>query len=127
MNDITLVPIGRIHTPWQTLADCPHNVRQSEQTATIELYPQYAAGLTALKAREIDLLYWFDQAPRDVLESINPHDQQLKGVFAMRSPHRPNPIALARVEVLAIEGNRLTVSALDCLDGTLLLDIKPAY
>ena len=127
MTAITLEPIGRIHTPWKSLQDCPHNVLQSEQTATIEVFPEYAAGLTALQAKQIDLLYWFDQAPRDVLESINPHDQQLKGVFAMRSPHRPNPIALSRVPLFFINSNTLTVGALDCLDGTLLLDIKPAF
>ncbi len=122
---IRLVPIGTIRTPWKTLDDCPSGPGRAETPARLEILPEYAEGLHALKAEELDLLYWFDRAPRDVLRSVSPHDGSERGVFAMRSPHRPNPVALSRVPLLAIEGNTLVVGALDCLDGTALIDIKP--
>ncbi|MFE3838824.1 TrmO family methyltransferase domain-containing protein [Pseudogemmobacter sonorensis] len=73
----------------------------------------------------MDLLYWFDRAPREVFRSVSPHDGVERGVFAMRSPHRPNPVALSRVPLIGVEGHILVVGPLDCLDGTALLDIKP--
>lgn len=127
MSEIVLTPIGRIHTPWKTLEDCPRGPGRAEGHARVEVLPEYAEGLYALNAAELDLLYWFDRAPRDVLQSVRPHDGVLCGVFAMRSPHRPNPVALSRVPLIAIEGNSLIVGALDCLDGTALIDIKPVF
>lgn len=120
-----LRPIGHIRTPWKTLEECPSGPGQREAGARLEILPEYAEGLYALAAVELDLLYWFDRAPRDLLRSVSPHDGALRGVFAMRSPHRPNPVALSRVPLIGIEGNTLVVGALDCLDGTALLDIKP--
>ncbi|NVK46329.1 MAG: tRNA (N6-threonylcarbamoyladenosine(37)-N6)-methyltransferase TrmO [Rhodobacteraceae bacterium] len=124
MTEMTLTPIGRIHTPYKTLADCP-SAPSPEQEARIEIDPAFAPGLKGLSASEVDVLYWFDQAPRDVLHSVRPHDGVHCGVFAMRSPHRPNPIALSRVRVLSVDETGLTVSGMDCLDGTLLVDLKP--
>ncbi|WP_460275511.1 tRNA (N6-threonylcarbamoyladenosine(37)-N6)-methyltransferase TrmO [Celeribacter sp. ULVN23_4] len=123
--DITLTPIGQIRTPYKTLSDFPKGPGRAGQEARIELDPQYVPGLKGLKASEVDVLYWFDRAPRDVLQSVRPHDGVHCGVFAMRSPHRPNPIALSRVKVLAIEEEALLVAGLDCLDGTALIDLKP--
>ncbi|MCA8909996.1 MAG: SAM-dependent methyltransferase [Rhodospirillaceae bacterium] len=131
-DEIRLTPIGRIRTPFQTLAECPKWPNPDGPPARIELQEQYLPGLLGLTERagqttgEIDVLYWFDRAPRDLLISTRPHDGITRGVFAMRSPHRPNPIAVSRVPLFSIDGNVLTVGALDCLDGTLLLDIKPA-
>ncbi|SFA43644.1 tRNA-Thr(GGU) m(6)t(6)A37 methyltransferase TsaA [Paracoccus halophilus] len=122
---ILLQPIGQIRTPWKTLADCPSGPGRVEAEARLEILPEYAEGLHALASAELDLLYWFDRAPRDVLRSVSPHDGVERGVFAMRSPHRPNPVALSRVPLIAVEGNTLVVGALDCLDGTALFDIKP--
>lgn len=126
MNAIVLKPIGTIHTPWTTLEACPKGPGRAEGHARLEILPEYADGLHGLTASELDLLYWFDRAPRDVLRSVRPHDGVFCGVFAMRSPHRPNPVALSRVPLIKIEGNTLIVGALDCLDGTPLIDIKPA-
>lgn len=122
---ILLRPIGHIRTPWKTLAECPSGPGRGNGTARLEILPDYADGLHALAVPELDLLYWFDRAPRDLLRSVSPHDGSERGVFAMRSPHRPNPVALSRVPLIAVEGNTLVVGALDCLDGTVLLDIKP--
>lgn len=122
---ILLRPIGYIRTPWKTLEECPRGPGLAEATARLEILPDYAEALYGLGAAELDLLYWFDLAPRDVLRSVSPHDGALRGVFAMRSPHRPNPVALSRVPLIAVEGSSLLVGALDCLDGTALIDIKP--
>lgn len=124
---ILLRPIGRIRTPWKTLADCPSGPGRGREEAHLEILPEYAEGLHALAAPELDLLYWFDRASRDVLRSVSPHDDVERGVFAMRSPHRPNPVALSRVPLIAVEGRILVVGSLDCLDGTALLDIKPVF
>lgn len=124
-SQMMLRPIGHIRTPWQTLDDCPGGPGRDGGTARLDILPEYAEGLFALEAPELDLLYWFDRAPRDVLRSVSPHDEAERGVFAMRSPHRPNPVALSRVPLIAVEGNTLVVGALDCLDGTALIDIKP--
>jgi len=123
--EMRLSPIGHIRTPWKTLDECPRGPGRVDGSARLELLPDYAEGLHTLTATELDILYWFDRAPRDVLRSVSPHDGQLRGVFAMRSPHRPNPVALSRVPLIAVEGNTLVVGALDCLDGTVLIDIKP--
>ncbi|WP_321363306.1 tRNA (N6-threonylcarbamoyladenosine(37)-N6)-methyltransferase TrmO [uncultured Celeribacter sp.] len=124
MTEMNLTPIGRIHTPYKTLADCP-SAPHAGQEARIELHPAFAPGLKGLNASEVDVLYWFDRAARDVLQSVRPHDGVHCGVFAMRSPHRPNPIALSRVTVLSVDETGLTVSGMDCLDGTVLVDLKP--
>lgn len=124
-GQIHLRPVGYIRTPWQTLGECPSGPGRADATARLEILPEYVEGLVAMQTTELDLLYWLDRAPRDVLRSVSPHDGSERGVFAMRSPHRPNPVALSRVPLIAVEGNRLIVGALDCLDGTALIDIKP--
>ncbi|MAG97164.1 MAG: hypothetical protein CMM08_10835 [Rhodospirillaceae bacterium] len=86
--------------------------------------------ISALKGIEnnsrIQILCWFDEADRSALQTV-PRWSETKeklGVFALRSPMRPIPIALSTVELLKVEGNELTAGALDCRDGTPLLDIK---
>jgi tRNA-Thr(GGU) m(6)t(6)A37 methyltransferase TsaA len=73
------------------------------------------------------LLYWMDQARRDLIQQVPKHLDHARGTFALRSPVRPNPIALAAVELLGIDGTTLTVRKVDCIDGTPLLDIKPYF
>jgi tRNA-Thr(GGU) m(6)t(6)A37 methyltransferase TsaA len=120
--------IGRIRTPFRTRADCPKSVAASDAVGRVELDPRYAAGL-----RDLDLyshailLYWMDRARRDLIEQVPAHLGHPRGTFALRSPVRPNPIALAVVEILGIEGATLTVRNVDCVDGTPLLDIKPYF
>lgn len=70
---IRLVPIGSIRTPWKTLDASPERAGAADNAARLEILPEYAEGLHALKAEELDLLYWFDRAPRDVLRSVSPH------------------------------------------------------
>ena len=120
--------IGRIATPLSRREDCPKNSRGSEAVCTVVRDPRYARGLEGLGGTShLVLLYWMDRAPRDLILQTPRHRPEATGVFALRSPARPNPIALSVVELLAIEGPRLTVRGLDCLDGTPLIDIKPYF
>ena len=119
--------IGRIRTPWTRRDDCPKNARGSDATCAIELDPRYAAALDGVATcTHIVVLYFMDQARRDLLVQAPRHGER-RGTFALRSPARPNPIALSVVDLVAIDGARLTVRGLDCLDGTPLLDLKPYF
>jgi len=117
--------IGRIRTPWTERKDCPRNARASDAVCTVDLDPRFAPGLKDVATcSHLVLLYWMDKAPRNLLVQTPSHYGTQRGTFALRSPARPNPIALSVVRLLGIDGNRLSVTGLDCLDGTPLLDIK---
>jgi tRNA-Thr(GGU) m(6)t(6)A37 methyltransferase TsaA len=119
--------IGRIRTPWTRRDDCPKNARGSDATCTIELDPRYAAALDGVATcTHIVVLYFMDQARRDLLVQAPRHGER-RGTFALRSPVRPNPIAMSVARLLSVDGTRLTVVGLDCLDGTPLIDIKPYF
>jgi len=120
--------IGRIRTPWTERKDCPKNGRESTEVCTVELDPRYAPGLKEVETcSHLALLYWMDKAPRNLVLQTPKHYGTQRGTFSLRSPARPNPIALSVVKLLGIDGNRLSVVGLDCLDGTPLLDIKPYF
>ncbi len=122
-----LVTIGKIRTPYTVLEDCPKNVEADGPVCTLEVDSQYAEALTGLERRShIQVLYWLDGAKRDLLMQNRRGDGEYLGTFALRSPHRPNPIGSSVVELIGIEGTQVSVRGLDCLDGTPLLDIKPA-
>ena len=119
--------IGRIRTPWTRRDDCPKNARGSEAECTIELEARYAAALDGVAGcTHLVLLYFMDRARRDLLVQAPRHGER-RGTFALRSPVRPNPIAMSVVRLVRIEGTALTVVGLDCLDGTPLIDIKPYF
>jgi tRNA-Thr(GGU) m(6)t(6)A37 methyltransferase TsaA len=120
--------IGRIRTPFKTRDDCPKNTSQSKAIGRVELDSVYAPGLKDLQLySHAILLYWMDQARRDLVEQVPAHLGRPRGTFALRSPVRPNPIALGVVEIVGIEGGTLTVRNVDCVDGTPLVDIKPYF
>ena len=73
------------------------------------------------------VLYWMDRARRDLVLQAPRHYAEPRGTFALRSPVRPNPIAASVVRLVRVEGTRLSVVGLDCLDGTPLLDLKPYF
>ena len=126
--DAGLYFIGRLRTPWTLRADCPKNGRQTDAICTAELDPAYAPGLLSIEgASHLILLYWMDKAPRGLLRQQPRHADGIRGTFSLRSPARPNPVALSVVEFLGRAGTTLRVRGLDCLDGTPLLDIKPYY
>lgn len=120
--------IGRLRTPWTDRADCPKNNLQAQALCTVEVDPAYAPGLRSITGcTHLILLYWMDRATRGLIVQQPRHAEGPRGTFSLRSPARPNPIALAVVELLGRDGNTLAVRGLDCLDGTPLLDIKPYY
>lgn len=120
-----LKPIGVIHSPYLERGDAPRQGRMSDQEMTLEIFPEYSQALKEIeKVSHIFVLYWGDRADRDTLQSKTPFSEEPVGVFASRSPNRPNPIALCIAELLRREGNQLIVRGLDALDGSPLLDIK---
>jgi tRNA-Thr(GGU) m(6)t(6)A37 methyltransferase TsaA len=126
--DASLYFIGRIRTPWTRREDCPKNARESDAVCTIELDPRWAPALEGVETcSHLVVLYWMDKARRDLLVQAPRHYSEPRATFALRSPARPNPIALSVVRLLRIEGTRLSVVGLDCLDGTPLLDLKPYF
>ena len=120
--------IGTIRSPW-TRGDCPRNIGQARETgraAQIVLDPAYGAGLMGLKVgQHIILLYWVDRGQRDLIVQNPAHTDAPRGTFALRSPVRPNPIALAVVRITALDGSTIGIDAIDAFDGTPVLDIKP--
>jgi tRNA (adenine37-N6)-methyltransferase len=129
--DAGLYFIGRIRTPWQRREDCPRSgaaARAPEDVCTIEIDPRYVTGLAEVaNCDRLLVLYWMDQARRDLMTQTRRHDGRLRGTFALRSPVRPNPIAASVVTLIGVDGTRLRVLGLDCLDGTPLLDLKPEF
>jgi tRNA-Thr(GGU) m(6)t(6)A37 methyltransferase TsaA len=126
--DAGLYFIGRIRTPWTRREECPKNPRESDAQCTIVVDPRYVAGLAGLEScSHILVLYWMDKARRDLVLQAPRHYAEQRGTFALRSPVRPNPIAVSVARLLRIDGNELSVVSLDCLDGTPLLDIKPYF
>ncbi len=126
--DAGLYFVGRIHTPWRTRDECPKNARGSDAVCTVEVDPRYAAALTGVETcTHLLVLYWMHQARRDLVLQVPRHYGTQRGTFALRSPVRPNPIAASVVRLIKIDGLRLTVVGLDCLDGTPLVDLKPYF
>lgn len=127
----SLAFIGRIRSPWPKGGACPKNLREAREQASqaiVELDRRYQAGLDGLSpGAHLVLLYWMDAARRDVIVQRPRHLERLVGTFGLRSPARPNPVAMAVVRLHALDpaACTLTVDAIDCYDGTPLLDIKP--
>ena len=133
MNETSLMEpaklqfIGVLHGDITSRADAPKNYDESKRVGVLEIYPEYQEGLDGIApGQTIVVLFWLHQASRDILKVYPRGDRTkgLRGVFATRSPVRPNPIAISELKVLAIHGNKLEVSGLDILDGTPILDIK---
>jgi len=127
--DASLYFIGQIRTPWKRREDCPKNPSESGETVcTILVDPHWAQGLQGLDSvSHVVVLYWMDRARRDLVIQAPHHYAERRGTFALRSPVRPNPIAVSVVRLLQIHGNELSVVGLDCVDGTPLLDLKPYF
>jgi tRNA-Thr(GGU) m(6)t(6)A37 methyltransferase TsaA len=126
--DYTLAPLGFLHSPLASREEAPHQGREGAPDAWLEVNESVAEGLEGIAAGdEIILITWFHRARRNVLQVHPRRDKNrlLTGVFATRSPDRPNPLGLHRVTVLAIDGRRLKVGPLEAIDGTPVVDIKP--
>ena len=125
-SDAGVFFIGTIRTPWKTRAECPKRGSADGPICSIVVDERWRLALTGLaRFPRIQVLYWMDRSRRDLVLQRPARSGELSGTFALRSPVRPNPIASAIVELVAIEGTILQVRGLDCLDGTPLIDLKP--
>src|SRR5256714_13839346 len=126
--DASLYFIGRIRTPWKERKDCPKNARESQEVCPLALDPRWADALKDVETcSHLVVLYWMDRSRRDLVLQVPRTYGAQCGTFSLRSPARPNPIAMSVVRLVGIEGTALKVIGLDCLDDTPLLDIKPHF
>lgn len=126
-GDITLVPIGYVRTPFTETSEIPRGIgaRHSKE-GTLEILPELEAGLTDIEGFSHLFVIWcFHRSEGYELVGRPPTDDRPHGVFATRSPRRPNPIGLTVVRLLERKGSALRVRGVDMLDGTPILDIKP--
>ena len=125
---IELTPIGRVESPLTDRASAPKQGDEGAPDAWLVFEPAVLDALEGIEVgQEVLVLTWLDRARRDVLR-VHPRDDRSRseqGVFNTRSPDRPNPIGLHRVEVAAIEGDRVRVHNLEAIDGTPIVDVKP--
>ncbi len=123
-----LVPVGVVESELTDRASAPRQGDEGAPEAWLVFAPRVAEALDGIAAGdELLVVTWLDRADRGVLR-VRPRDdpsRPVQGVFATRSPDRPNPIGLHRVTVLAIDGLRMRVRHLEALDGTPVLDVKP--
>lgn len=123
-----LRPVGRVESPLVDRGMAPNQGDEGAPEAWLVFEPEMRAAVADLRAgAEVLVLTWFDRAARDVL-AVHPRGDQtrpLTGVFSTRSPDRPNPVGLHRVEVVAVDGTRVRVRNLEALDGTPIVDVKP--
>ena len=121
--------IGKIHSELKRVEDCPLQENENAPAAVVEIFPEFIEGIKDVKVgSKLVLLTWLHQADRTVIECIPRRDYGSPpvGVFSTRSPDRPNPIGIHKVKVISVEANGLIkVSALEVLDQTPLIDIKP--
>jgi len=124
----TIEPIGFVRSELTRLEEAPMQGDEGAPEAWLELTPQAASGLLGIRpGDELLVLTWLHLAERDVLQ-VHPRgdrNRPLTGVFATRSPDRPNPIGLHRVLVLEVREQSLRVAPLEAIDGTPIVDIKP--
>jgi tRNA-Thr(GGU) m(6)t(6)A37 methyltransferase TsaA len=122
------VPVGWVESPLTDRAQAPRQGDEGAPAAWLAFEPDVAEALRDLRpGTEIIVLTWLDRADRSVLVT-RPRDDPgnpLTGVFSTRSPDRPNPVGLHRVPVIAVDGLRIQVGALEALDGTPVIDVKP--
>ena len=120
-------PIGYVSSPYTETSQVPKGLGAEHQAeGVLKILPEYEAGLTDIEGLSHLFVIWeFDRAQGFELVGTPPCDNRSHGVFATRSPRRPNPIGLTVVELLRREGGDLHVRGVDMLDGTPILDIKP--
>jgi tRNA-Thr(GGU) m(6)t(6)A37 methyltransferase TsaA len=125
---VELTPVAVVRSPLTDLEAAPMQGDEGAPEAWLEFDPALADALDGIAAgADVLVLTWLDRAARDVLR-VHPRSdpaRPLRGVFATRSPDRPNPIGLHRVRVLEVDGLRLRVAGLEALDGTPVVDVKP--
>jgi tRNA-Thr(GGU) m(6)t(6)A37 methyltransferase TsaA len=122
---IELHPIGYVRSPYKAKRDAPRQGRFSDTISEIVIDEKYRTALWQIEGRKhLWVLCWFDRADRTVLRAVPPGSSAEKGVFAIRSPDRPNPVSLCMVDLLEVSEGVLKVRGLDALEGTPVIDIK---
>ena len=128
-SNYTLHPIAVLQSPLTELKEAPMQGHEGAPDAWLEVDASFAEGLATLKVGDdIIVITWLHKAQRDTLK-VHPRGDESKplaGVFATRSPDRPNPLGLHPVKILEIDGERLKVGPIETIDGTPVVDIKPA-
>jgi tRNA-Thr(GGU) m(6)t(6)A37 methyltransferase TsaA len=128
MTSYSLHPIGHLRSALRALGDAPRQGSEGAPDAWLEVDPAFARGLSGVVAGDdVVVITWLHRADREVLE-VHPRGDPanpLAGVFATRSPHRPNPLGLHRVTVREISGLRLLIGPIEAIDGTPVVDLKP--
>lgn len=123
---ITLEPVGVVHSPYTKPGQAPRQGRDSDVVSTLEIFPPFIPALGSMKGiSHIWVLYWMDRAGRDLLLARRSDWKEARPVFSIRSPARPNPIALSIGEILSVSEGIVTVRGLEALDNSPILDIKP--
>ncbi len=127
MKEITVTPIGIVHSPFKRIKDMPIQGKfKRDVKAWIELKPQYSPGLKDLDGfSHCIVIYYFHKSRKVEIQGKPFLEDKAHGIFAVRSPHRPNHIGLSVIKIEGIEENKLHFSEVDVLDGTPVLDIKP--
>jgi tRNA-Thr(GGU) m(6)t(6)A37 methyltransferase TsaA len=124
----SMTPIGFVESSLKSRKKAPRQGSEGAPDAWVEIVPEMRRALDGIaRGQEIILITWFHRSRRSVLK-VHPRSDKripLTGVFATRSPDRPNPLGLHAVKVLDVEGNRLRVGPLEAIDGTPVVDIKP--
>ena len=127
-GEYVLYPVGVLHSPLKQREDAPRQGSEGAPDAWLEVHHTAAGGLDGIAVGDdIILITWLHKAQRDVLR-VHPRGDEtmpLAGVFATRSPDRPNPLGLHQVTVLEIAGNNLKVGPIEAIDDTPVVDIKP--
>lgn len=121
-SDRSLTPVGVVHSPYETTDQAPHQGFADDAEAELEVFGAYADALAGVdEVLRLTVVYWAHRADRSRLG-----DADGTGAFARRSPDRPNPLSICTCTVLGMEGRRVRVSGLDAVDGSPLIDLKPA-
>ncbi|HVT03629.1 MAG TPA: tRNA (N6-threonylcarbamoyladenosine(37)-N6)-methyltransferase TrmO, partial [Thermoanaerobaculia bacterium] len=124
---VTMLPIGFVRSAYTDTSQIPKGLGAAHTAeGVLEIVPEFEQGLTGIEGFSHLFVVWiFDRSQGFELMGTPPSDDRAHGVFATRSPYRPNPIGLTVVELLARDGRRLRVRGIDMLEGTPILDIKP--
>ena len=128
MDDIQLTRVGTVESPLADRASAPLQGYEGSPESWLVFEPEYGQALDGIReGDDLIVLTWLDRAHRDVLR-VHPRSDPAnpeQGVFNTRSPDRPNPVGIHRVNVLAIDGLRFRVRDLEAIDGTPIVDVKP--
>lgn len=123
-SSFEVVPIGVVRGCYASREEAPRQGINSQKICRIEIFSKYASALEGIEEwQELLILCWMHLAKRDVLYS----DTHKRGIFATRSPERPNPIAVSVVKLVKMENSVLHVKYLDAINGTPVLDVKPHF